>query len=228
MKKLKIVKSIKGSLASENHYFETVKNFEGAIFEISNDILILYYNSGKIEEYNLIFLEKDYPMLIRRGLFKDKVPFRVITSDYNENVLTIGSMHGIGYAVNFELNSADDDSYAKPSYNADVSEYINNLQEQLTIVYNRDGRVTIPKLEEMVINFACLEILMLKRQGINDRIVTDSIINGITTAASQIVSEYDESHAEIAKSSISMNCNWDGMWDHLKKYYKKNFNSNIE
>ncbi|EON77700.1 hypothetical protein ADIS_1919 [Lunatimonas lonarensis] len=113
------------------------------------------------------------------------------------------------------------------NYKTDGNEYMGHLQEQLVALKNTKGRVGISDLEEIVINFACFEILELRRNGVEDLFIETNIINSITKAASQLVPQYDDSHAAIAKMQIPMNCDWEGMWEHLKRYYLNNFNTSI-
>jgi hypothetical protein len=107
------------------------------------------------------------------------------------------------------------------------NEYISFLQEKVGLIKQKKGRVLISDVEELVINFACFEILCLRRIGIYEKNSESKIITDITSVAKYLISEYDDSHVSIAKMQIPNNCNWDGMWEHLRKYFKNNFNANI-
>jgi hypothetical protein len=227
MQTLKIQKSLPGVLESELYYFEKIKGFEYSSFKISNEIMIIYFKNGIIEDYPLTFLENEYPMLVRRGLFKDGKPFRVITSELDPTILTIGSLIGIGYAINFKLIQSNTSSFDSPKYKTDINEYIEQFKEQLTMFKNKYGNVLLSNFEEMVINWACYEILLLRRDGLFDKQIETQIINTVTEAASKLLLSYNDSHKTIAKSQIMMNCDWEGMWEHLKKYYMRHFNTPI-
>lgn len=228
MKKLFIQKFLPGSLESELPYYDKIRSFDEANFAILENTMMIYFKNGRIEEYPLTFVENDYPMLVRRALFDDGKPFRVITTLIDPTIITFGSMHNIGYAINFKLKNDDNPDYKQTNYRTDINEYIDQFKEQLIRFKEKYGKVQLSNYEEMVINWACYEILLLRRNGLFDDQIESQIIDTVTKAGSKLIPQYDKSHITVAKGQIRMNCDYEGMWDHLKRYYMMHFNTPIE
>jgi hypothetical protein len=226
-KKLVLFETMAGAIPSEKPYYNSIKDWNGAKVSIHDSELYLLLPNKKTMNIKLSFYERDSSMIIRRGLLNGNFPIRVITVENSFETITIGSFEKNGFAVLFNILDISQSSKDFTRNIENENHYRSFFEDKLSIINQKKGRVVISEFEELVINYICLEILCLRRIGQYDAKFEIKITTDITSVAKSMVSEYNESHVEIAKMQVPMNCNWDGMWEHLRKYFKNNFNANI-
>lgn len=114
----------------------------------------------------------------------------------------------------------------------------------ISLLKNNVGGITTQQLEREVIFTTCLEVLKAekeangKRNGMNalfgyllyeEVSLSNQYTELFVSAALEIYPDhYGEAEAASAMIGIPSNCAWDGMWDHLRKYYKNDHNRNID
>lgn len=226
-KKLVLFETMAGAVPSEKPYFNSIKDWNGAKVSINDNELYLLLPNKKTMKIKLSFYERDGFMIVRRGILNGNFPIRVITLENSLETITIGSFEKNGFAVLFNILDISQSSKDFSRNIENENHYRSFFEDKLSIINQKKGKVLISEFEELVINYICLEILCLRRIGQYNAKIEVRITTDITSVAKSIISEYNESHVEIAKMQIPMNCNWDGMWEHLRKYFKDNFNANI-
>jgi len=82
-------------------------------------------------------------------------------------------------------------------------------------------------LKAEVINNACLDILLLRRQGCRDPAKENFIINTYIEVAREIAPSFDDLYATIANVGIRQHVEWSGMWGFLQSYFKETHNREI-
>ncbi len=92
--------------------------------------------------------------------------------------------------------------------------------------YNH-GDLTDEALKAEVINNACLDILILRKQGCHDLAQENFIISTYIEVAREIAPVFDDCYASIANVGIRQHVEWSGMWDFLKAYFKNTHNREI-
>jgi hypothetical protein len=89
------------------------------------------------------------------------------------------------------------------------------------------GNLTGADLEAEVINNACLVILKNERARVNQNIL--QIAHAFTDAAAYLYPDrYKEVSIINAIGGIQQNVAWDGMWEFLKGYYRRNHGIEID
>jgi hypothetical protein len=88
------------------------------------------------------------------------------------------------------------------------------------------GTIIVSDVEAEVINNACLYIL--KRQKEGKSFDSMFIAQTFTNAACSIIPQYQEQHAMIALMGIQQNVAWEGMWNYLRDYFRKNHGIQID
>jgi hypothetical protein len=96
------------------------------------------------------------------------------------------------------------------------------LVASLADFHHTHGDLPDEVLKAEVINNACLDILLLRRQGCQDRAQENFIINTYIEVAREITPVFDDRYAAIANVGIRQHVEWSGMWDFLDKYFKDN------
>ncbi len=92
------------------------------------------------------------------------------------------------------------------------------LAKSIQNLHKRKRSIIIPDVEAEVINNACLVIFTSRKT--KDASFIKSIIESFTTAAKEFFpNDYGEQEATIAAMGIPQNLEWDGMWNHLRKYF---------
>lgn len=125
----------------------------------------------------------------------------------------------------------------------DKKSVIKILNDSIVDLERRRGRIGIPDIEAEVINNACLailkhgfeagrgsksldEMILNVENSVND---APNIIGLFTDAAKELFPEhYSEHHAAGHYLMIMTNLRWDGMWDYLRDYFKKNHGISID
>lgn len=228
-KQLVLEESIPGNIASERPYFDYLCSWDGSLMDLENEKLTITLLNGNKIKIKLTFFEIDSPMIVHTGELDKNFKFRVITSENHFKSITFGSTKGSGFGILFNLKNKSKESVSERDNKIDFEDqYISFFKDKLLFLNQKNGRVSLQEFEELTINFACFEILCLRRKGIFNNHSETRIINDITTIAKRIIPEYNDSHISIAKMQIPMNCNWDGMWLHLQKYFRNNFNTMIQ
>ena len=82
-------------------------------------------------------------------------------------------------------------------------------------------------LKSEVINNACLDILLLRKQGQRDRAQENHIIKTYIEVAREIAPVFDDRYAAIANVGIRQHVEWSGMWDFLRNYFRDTHHRSI-
>ena len=90
------------------------------------------------------------------------------------------------------------------------------------------GSLPDEALKAEVINNACLDILLLRKQGCHDKTQEAFIIKTYIEVAREIAPVFDDTYASIANLGIRQNVEWGGMWDFLKAYFRDKHNRYID
>jgi hypothetical protein len=93
-------------------------------------------------------------------------------------------------------------------------------------INNRSGKLTIENVDAEVINHSCLQILQCRREGIETNEM--GIIEAFTTAATELIPQYTKERSAHAFVGVMANCQWEGMWDHLRNYFQKTHGISID
>ena len=117
------------------------------------------------------------------------------------------------------------------------------LTESITNLEKRNGSITQGDLEAEVINNACLAIIKNQNEKIgNGKSIKDLLLgalnssedyypiaNAFIDAAKELLPEYfSEEEVDVVTTGIEQNIAWDGMWDFLIDYFKRNHGINID
>ena len=96
------------------------------------------------------------------------------------------------------------------------------LVASLANFHHIHGSLPDEALKSEVINNACLDILVMRKQGRRDRAQENLIIKTYIEVAREITPVFDDLYASIANVGIRQHVEWSGMWDFLKKYFNDN------
>jgi hypothetical protein len=117
------------------------------------------------------------------------------------------------------------------------------LNDSIVDLERRRGEIFIADIEAEVINNTCLAFLKHSKEAAKNSRTLEGMFSEIlktysdypnyikifTEAAMELFPEhYKENHAIIHSFSIQQNLAWDGMWDYLRDYFKKNHGIEID
>lgn len=102
------------------------------------------------------------------------------------------------------------------------------LVASLASFHQLHGVLPDEALKSEVINNACLDILLLRKQGQRDRALEHDIIKTYIEVAREIAPVFDDRYAAIANVGIRQHVEWSGMWDFLKNYFRETHQRSIE
>jgi len=97
------------------------------------------------------------------------------------------------------------------------------LVQSIKNLQNRREKITMADIEAEVINNACLNILKN-----NDTQNAIAYAQFFTESAKELIPQYSEEESISALMGIQQNVLWDGMWDFLRDYFKKNHGIQID
>ena len=102
------------------------------------------------------------------------------------------------------------------------------LVASLANFHNIHGDLPDEVLKSEVINNACLDILLLRKQGLRDRAQENLIIKTYIEVAREIAPVFDDRYAAIANVGIRQHVEWSGMWEFLRNYFKDTHHRSID
>ena len=102
------------------------------------------------------------------------------------------------------------------------------LVASLANFHNIHGDLPDEVLKSEVINNACLDILLLRKQGQRDRAQENLIIKTYIEVAREIAPVFDDQYAAIANVGIRQHVEWSGMWEFLRNYFKDTHHRSID
>ncbi|MBS1563340.1 MAG: hypothetical protein JST39_03075 [Bacteroidetes bacterium] len=95
------------------------------------------------------------------------------------------------------------------------------LVSSLASFHQLYGALPDEALKSEVINNACLDILLLRRGGKEDKAQENFIISTYIEVAREIAPAFDDRYAAIANVGIRQHVEWSGMWEFLRTYFRE-------